>query len=139
MQSIEDFKTEKLLTDANGPAFIVKATIKGLELLYGILVTAKDIRNALEDIRDRQSSPEHPFKPEEAAKILGISKTKLQDMKDCGAFIEGVHYWQNESTVRYFSDFATKPLKAINEGQKEIPSPGNTVPGNAQCAINPDY
>jgi hypothetical protein len=139
LQSIEDFKTEKLLTDANGPAFIVKATIKGLELLYGILVTAKKILDVFEDIRDRQLSQTQPFYPEEAAKILRVSETKLQGMKDCGALIEGVHYWQEGRIVRYFPDFATKPLKAIRKETKEKSSAENTVTGNAQCAINPDY
>ena len=75
MQNLEEFKTENWSTDASGPAFIVRATIKGLELLAGILVIAREVRDALREIQDMQSCQEQPLIPEEAMQILRISKT----------------------------------------------------------------
>ena len=115
------------------------ALFKGLEILYGIYTTAREILDVQKELLANSSQEGWPLDTEEACKVLRVSKTKLGLMRSSGAHIDGVHYWQDESTVRYFPDFATKPLKPVNEEQKESPDSDNIVKDNAQCAMDPDY
>ncbi len=139
MQNLEEYKTESLSTDASGPVFVVRATIKALEILSRLLVTAIEIRDVLKECQNMQSCHGHFLVPNEAKSILKISRTKLQELKDNGALINGVHYWQDGSTVRYFPDFATKLVKAVNEGHKELLTTDKNDPQNSQSGIDETY
>jgi len=136
---VDELKTDDQIPVGKGPAFAVKATLKGLEIIYGILLTVKKIHDVLNEIREMQSRLGQPLVPEEAMKVLRISKTKLGNLRSSGAHIDGVHYWQDGSTVRYFPDFASKPLKPVEDEQKETSTSDDSVPQNSHGGIDQNY
>lgn len=104
MPEVEETITENLPVYTSGPAFIVRATWKGLEILYGILVTARGIHDVLKDIRNIQSCSGDTLGSDEAEKVLGVSKNKLKSMRKKGVLIEGTHYRQDEGVIRFHPD-----------------------------------
>ena len=117
LQNSEEFKTENWSIDSAAPAFFVRATIKGLEFLYGILVTLKKIHDVLNDVRDMQSNQGNALNTEQACKVLGISKNKLQGMRESGRLIEGVHFWQDDAVIRYPPDLGKLSIESHKKDQ----------------------
>lgn len=136
MPNVTKIRTNDLEIAPSRPAFFLRATVKGLKILSELLVTAKEIRDDLRAIRDIQSKQGHLYTPDEATVIMNISSTKLQGMKNDGVLVEGIHYWQDGDTVRYFSNFATKPLNSKNAViATSERTPSNSSPG----PMDPNY
>jgi hypothetical protein len=83
-----------------GARFAIKATLKALALLCGILVAVNGIREELKSRNEMQALQGQALTPKQAAKVLQVSTTKLQGLKE-DALVEGVHYWQDEGILRY--------------------------------------
>jgi hypothetical protein len=88
-------------TASEKPAFYMQATLKGLEILLGLLATAKEIRDVLKDLRDMQGKQRRLFTSDEAEKALGVSKNTLKAMRANGTLTEGIHFRLVNGTLRF--------------------------------------
>lgn len=111
MSNIEKFLAEHSESVNHGPAFIVKASINGIQVLYGIYMMLRDIRTTLNDLRDLNTRQSILLDTEEACEVLQVTKNTLGNMVKSDHLIEGYHYMQYESTRRFHPDLHNRVIK----------------------------
>ena len=126
---------------ASKGSFALKATLKGLALLCGILVAVNGINKELKTTREAQDIPKRLITEEEAAIALRVHKNTVRKWPKTGVLVFGIHFVEYEATILYHFDiarlFVEKPGKVPEQDLPSTNEEKNREP--KKSPINRDY